>query len=145
MVDIQVIDLSPKHQRRERWEIERQSELIESFLLNVPVPPIYLAEEEYGIYSIIDGKQRINAVSGYLNNAFKLKRLSEFSELNGSRFRNLPKALQSALRVRPHLRVITLLKQSHTRLKYEVFVRLNRGGIRLNNQEIRNVAFRGEL
>jgi len=145
MVDSQIIDLSPKYQRRERWEVERQSELIESFLLNVPVPPIYLAEEDYGIYSIIDGKQRITAVTDYLNNGFALKGLEEFPELIGARFRDLPKALQAALRVRPFLRVITLLKQSHPRLKYEVFIRLNRGGIRLNNQEIRNVAFRGAL
>ena len=145
MVDSQVIDLSPKYQRRERWEIERQSELIESFLLNVPVPPIYLAEEDYGIYSIIDGKQRITAVSDYLNNGFPLRKLEEFSDLNGARFRDLPRTLQNALKVRPYLRVITLLKQSHPRLKYEVFIRLNRGGIQLNNQEIRNVAFRGAL
>lgn len=145
MVDNQIIDLDPKYQRRERWDIQRQSELIESFLLNVPVPPIYLAEEEYGVYSIIDGKQRITAVSDFLNNGFALKGLDEFPDLNGARFRELPRALQSALRVRPYLRVITLLKQSHPRLKYEVFIRLNRGGIRLNNQEIRNVAFRGAL
>ncbi|OWK28960.1 DUF262 domain-containing protein [Sphingomonas mucosissima] len=145
MVDNQIIDLAPKYQRRERWEVERQSELIESFLLNVPVPPIYLAEEEYGVYSIIDGKQRITAVSDYLNNVFSLKGLEEFPELNGARFRELPRTLQNALRVRPYLRVITLLKQSHPRLKYEVFIRLNRGGIQLNNQEIRNVAFRGPL
>lgn len=145
MVDSRIIDLVPKYQRRERWDVTRQSELIESFLLNVPVPPIYLAEEEYGVYSIIDGKQRITAVSDYLNNSFSLKGLKEFKELNGARFRDLPKTLQNALRVRPYLRVITLLKQSHPRLKYEVFIRLNRGGISLNNQEIRNVAFRGNL
>lgn len=145
MVDGQIIDLSPKYQRRERWEVERQSELIESFLLNVPVPPIYLAEEEYGVYSIIDGKQRITAVADFLNNAYKLKGLESFSEINGARFRDLPKSLQNALKIRPYLRVITLLKQSHPELKYEVFIRLNRGGISLNNQEIRNVAFRGPL
>jgi hypothetical protein len=111
----------------------------------VPVPPIYLAEEDYGIYSIIDGKQRITAVTDYLNNAFALRGLEEFPELIGARFRDLPRTLQNALRVRPYLRVITLLKQSYPRLKYEVFIRLNRGGIRLNNQEIRNVAFRGPL
>ena len=145
MVDNEIIDLSPRYQRRERWEIQRQSELIESFLLNVPVPPIYLAEEEYGIYSIIDGKQRITAVADYLNNAFELKGLLAFPEINGTKFRDLPKSLQGALRIRPYLRVITLLKQSHPQLKYEVFIRLNRGGIQLNNQEIRNVAFRGRL
>ena len=145
MVEKEVIDLAPKYQRRERWDIARQSTLIESFLLNIPVPPIYLSEEEYGIYSIIDGKQRITAVYAYLSNSFPLKKLSSFTEINGLRFRDLPDTLKNALRVRPFLRAITLLKQSNPELKYEVFQRLNRGGIKLNNQEIRNVAFRGRL
>lgn len=145
MVESRTIDLSPKYQRRERWDIGRQSELIESFLLNIPVPPVYLSEEEYGVYSIIDGKQRITAVSDFLSNSFALKGLSSFPQINGCRFRDLPSSLQNALRIRPFLRVITLLKQSEPELKYEVFLRLNRGGIRLNNQEIRNVAFRGSL
>ena len=145
MVELKVIDLTPKYQRRERWDVKRQSELIESFLLNIPVPPIYLSEEEYGVYSIIDGKQRITAVSDYLSNSFQLRGLASFPEINGLRFRDLPIGLQNALKVRPFLRVITLLKQSEPELKYEVFLRLNRGGIRLNNQEIRNVAFRGYL
>ena len=145
MVESDTIDLSPKYQRRERWDIARQSELIESFLLNIPVPPIYLSEENYGVYSIIDGKQRITAVSDYLNNSFQLRGLTSFPQINGCRFRGLPDELRNALRIRPFLRVITLLKQSEPKLKYEVFLRLNRGGIRLNNQEIRNVAFRGHL
>ena len=145
MVDSEIIDLAPKYQRRERWDIKRQSQLIESFLLNIPVPPIYLSEEEYGVYSIIDGKQRITAVYDFLGNSFQLRGLESFAAINGCRFRDLPKTLQNALKVRPFLRVITLLKQSHPELKYEVFLRLNRGGIRLNNQEIRNVAFRGHL
>ena len=117
MVESKTIDLSPKYQRRERWDVVRQSALIESFLLNIPVPPIYLSEEEYGVYSIIDGKQRITAISDFLSNAFRLKGLGSFSEINGCRFRDLPPPLQNALRVRPFLRVITLLKQSEQELK----------------------------
>lgn len=145
MVDEQIIDLAPSYQRRERWGPDRQSQLIESFLLNVPVPPIYLAEEEYGIYSIIDGKQRITSIADFLNNKFALTGLEKFTAIGGLRYRDLPQKLSAALRVRPYLRVITLLKQSDPELKYEVFIRLNRGGIKLNNQEIRNVAFRGHL
>lgn len=145
MVEGGVIDLSPQYQRRERWDAVRQSQLIESFLLNVPVPPIYLAEEEYGNYSIIDGKQRVSAVSDFLEGRFKLKGLNSIPSANGLRFVDLPGKLQNALKVRPYLRVITLLRQSEATLKYEVFIRLNQGGIRLNNQEIRNVAFRGHL
>lgn len=145
MVENNIIDLTPKYQRRERWDVSRQSELIESFLLNIPVPPIYLSEDNYGEYSIIDGKQRVTAISDFLNNAYSLRGLEAFSEINGLRFRDLPASLQGALKVRPFLRVITLLKQSKPELKYEVFIRLNRGGVRLNSQEIRNVAFRGNL
>ena len=145
MVDSSIIDLAPQFQRRERWDIARQSALIESFLLNIPVPPIYLSEEQYGVYSIIDGKQRITAIHEFLSDSFHLRGLISFPEINGAQFCDLPNALQSALKVRPFLRVITLLKQSAPGLKYQVFLRLNRGGIRLNNQEIRNVAFRGEL
>jgi hypothetical protein len=56
MVDSGAIDLAPKYQRRDRWKAQAQSELIESFLLNVPVPPVYLAEDDFGTYSVIDGK-----------------------------------------------------------------------------------------
>ena len=145
MVDSEIIDLEPQYQRRERWDTTRQSALIESFLLNIPVPPIYLSEEEYGVYAIIDGKQRITAIHQFLSNSLRLKALGSFTELNGYRFRDLPTALKNALKIRPFLRVITLLKQSAPDLKYQVFLRLNKGGIRLNNQEIRNVACRGFL
>ena len=62
MVESGAINLTPHYQRRERWDITKQSALIESFILNVPVPPVYLSEEEYGIYSVIDGKQRITSI-----------------------------------------------------------------------------------
>lgn len=66
------IDLDPDFQRRERWSPEKQSGLIESFLLNVPVPPIYLAEDEYGLYSVVDGKQRLTAIRAFMVENLKL-------------------------------------------------------------------------
>lgn len=143
MVDKGAIDISPKYQRRERWTLEKESELIESFLLNIPVPPIYLAEDEYGIYSVIDGKQRVTAIHKFLNEKFKLSGLQKFKELEGASFKELPNSLSNALRIRPYLRVVTLLRQSDPDLKHEVFLRLNKAGVALNSQEIRNVAFRG--
>ncbi|WP_395652297.1 DUF262 domain-containing protein, partial [Brevundimonas sp.] len=94
MVDDEIIDLSPTYQRRERWGVDRQSQLIESFLLNVPVPPIYLAEEDYGVYSIIDGKQRITAIHDFLNNSFSLTKIETFSSILGAKFKDLPQALR---------------------------------------------------
>lgn len=145
MVESGAIDISPKYQRRERWDANKESELIESFLLNIPVPPIYLAEDEYGVYSVIDGKQRITSINKFLNGNLKLKNLEKFTELEGFYFNDLPMALSNALRIRPYLRVVTLLRQSDPDLKHEVFLRLNKAGVALNSQEIRNVAFRGRF
>ena len=143
MVESDSIDIAPHYQRRDRWNDEKQSALIESLLLNVPVPPVYLSEDDYGRYSVIDGKQRITAINEFLTGALKLKELKEFSDLNGATFEDLPKQLKNVLSVRPFIRVITLLKQSDPELKYEVFLRLNTGGETLKRQEIRNVAYSG--
>ncbi|MDF2627048.1 MAG: hypothetical protein K0R39_879 [Symbiobacteriaceae bacterium] len=145
MVDKESIDIEPEFQRRERWSPDQQSALIESFLLNVPVPPVYLAEDDFGTYSVIDGKQRITTIRDFMRNDLVLGSLEAFPDITGMRFRDLPRPLRNALEVRPYLRVVTLLKQSDPKLKYEVFTRLNRGGQPLNAQEIRNVAFRGGL
>lgn len=145
MVDNQTLDLAPRYQRRARWDVVKKSQLIESFIMNVPVPPIYLAEEEYGSYSVIDGKQRLTAIVDFLQQKFQLKGLQRIGDLNGRYFDELPAAIRRALEVRPFLRFITLLKQSDPELKYEVFTRLNRGGETLTDQEVRNAAFRGPL
>lgn len=145
MVTSGAIDISPKYQRRERWDNVKESELIESFLLNIPVPPIYLAEDEYGTYSVIDGKQRVTAINRFLKDELTLGKLKKFTDLEGLTFTRLPSTLANALRIRPYLRVVTLLRQSDSDLKYEVFLRLNKAGVALNSQEIRNVAFRGKL
>ncbi|WP_313536229.1 DUF262 domain-containing protein [Sphingomonas sp.] len=145
MVRSDGIDLQPGFQRRERWSADKQSALIESFLLNVPVPPVYLSEEDNGTYTAIDGKQRLRAISDFMHNSFALKNLERIEEAEGMKFIDLPDEIKNALRLRPFLRVVTLLKQTDPALKYEVFLRLNRGGEALNAQEIRNVAFRGPL
>jgi hypothetical protein len=146
MVESQAIDIAPNYQRRERWNDKKKSALIESFLLNIPVPPIYLAEDEYGQYSIIDGKQRITSIYQFICKKMKLSdELEDFRELAGKSFVQLPPEMQNALKIRPYLRVITLLKQSDPNLKYQVFNRLNTGGDTLLPQEIRNVLYRGSF
>ena len=145
MVDSSAIDISPKYQRRERWDAVKESGLIESFLLNIPVPPIYLAEDEYGTYSVIDGKQRVTTIHKFLNGNLRLTGLEKFQALEGYSFYELPTALSNALKIRPYLRVVTLLRQSDPELKHEVFLRLNKAGVALNSQEIRNVAFHGKF
>lgn len=145
MVESEAIDVSPQYQRRERWKPDSQAKLIESFLLNAPVPPVYLSEDDFGTYSVIDGKQRITAIYSFLRNKLVLENLEGFTEVNGLRFKDLPNPLSRALSIRPYLRVVTLLKQTDPELKYEVFTRLNTGGHPLLAQEIRNALYRGPL
>ncbi|MBB6257996.1 hypothetical protein FHT05_002601 [Xanthomonas arboricola] len=145
MVASNAIDVSPRYQRRDRWKEAAQSQLIESFLINVPVPPVYLAEDDFGTYSVIDGKQRITAIHRFLTGGFKLDGLTNFPELNGLAFADLPAQLRNALSIRPYLRVVTLLRQTDQELKYEVFTRLNTSGEPLLPQEIRNAVYRGNF
>ncbi|HWE45556.1 MAG TPA: DUF262 domain-containing protein [Caulobacteraceae bacterium] len=139
------IELKPHFQRRFRWDNAKRSKLIESLLLNVPIPPIYLNEDKYGKYSVIDGKQRISTVQQFLGNSLKLEKLSIFHDLNGKKYSELPPPIQTILRTRPTLRAIIVLRQSDPAIKYEVFQRLNTGGVPLNAQEIRNNVFAGRL
>jgi len=138
------LDLSPRFQRRNRWGKDQQSKLIESFLMNVPVPPVYLAEERRGRFAVIDGKQRLTAIAQYLNGEYRLNNLTFATELEGLAFDHLPPTITSTLNMRP-LRAVTVMRQTADWVKYEVFLRLNTGGQPLNAQEIRNVAFAGPL
>jgi hypothetical protein len=139
------IDLSPRYQRRFRWDDVRQSALIESFLMNVPVPPIFLNEDAYGQYSVIDGKQRLNSIQSFMRGRLVLKGLKVFSDINGQTFDTLPAKLQTIVRTRPTLRAVIILRQSDADVKFEVFRRLNTGGVKLNAQEIRNSVYPGPL
>lgn len=145
LVETGTINLSPKYQRRFRWDVHRQSRLIESFLMNVPVPPIFLNEDNYGQYSVIDGKQRLFSIVDFLSGRLELSGLEVFSDINGLTIRELPTRLQSVLKTRPTLRAIIILRQSDQDVKFEVFQRLNTGGVRLNPQEIRNSTYPGPL
>ncbi len=139
------IDISPKYQRRFRWDDTKKSRLIESFLMNVPVPPVFLNEDAYGKYSVIDGKQRLTAITEFLRGRLRLKNLEVFSDINGLTFDELPPALRNVVRTRPTLRAVIILRQSDPDVKFEVFKRLNTGGVTLNPQEIRNSTYPGPL
>lgn len=145
LISDETIDLSPSFQRRDRWDRVRQSQLIESFLMNVPLPPIFLNEDDYGVYSIIDGKQRLTAISEFMSDGFALRGLEVFSEAEGLTFSQLDRELRGVLATRASLRAVIILRMSDPEIKYQVFQRLNTGGVRLNAQELRNVAFAGAM
>ena len=87
MVDDGAIDTAPRYPRRDRWRRDKQSALVESFLLNIPVPPVYLSEEDFGRYSVIDGKQRLTTIRDFMRNDFSLISPQAFPELRGLYFR----------------------------------------------------------
>ena len=143
------LTISPDYQRLFRWEEEKQSRFIESLILEMPVPPIFVIETDDGVYELIDGLQRI---SSYLH--FRGERLGETEDdflelhgcdivmdLNGLTFDNLPKALQIKIK-RSFVRMEVIKKESEISLKYHMFKRLNTGGEILSAQEIRNCTIR---
>jgi hypothetical protein len=138
------IVLDPDYQRNYVWDEKRSSLLIESILLNVPIPVIYVAEDDDGKWDVVDGLQRLNSLSRFFANEFKLKGLLVLSELNKSFYKDLnPKAariLRNGI-----LRIILIFKESHPEIKYEIFMRLNRGAVKLTEQELRNCLYRGRF
>lgn len=137
------MEVRPFYQRRSRWDEGRQSKLIESFIINIPVPPIFLYERAYNSYEVMDGQQRITAIADFYNNRFKLKGLDLWPELNGLAYLDLPNKIRAGLD-RRSISSIVLLKESAPDeeeavfLRQLVFERLNTGGIKLERQEIRN-------
>jgi len=137
------MEIRPFYQRRTRWDEERQSKLIESFIINIPVPPIFLYERAYNSYEVMDGQQRITAISDFYNNRFALAGLDLWPELNGMTYLDLPNRIRAGLD-RRSISSVVLLKESAPEeedaifLRQLVFERLNTGGVKLERQEIRN-------
>lgn len=140
--------LKPKYQRRITWDSTKRSKLIESFIMNVPVPPVFIYETEFNKYQVMDGLQRITAIIDFYSDNYALQDLTQWPELNGRRYSELPQKIKEGID-RRQLSVITLLKESSKTLVQEeemkkmVFERLNTGGVTLEDQEIRNALYSG--
>jgi hypothetical protein len=143
-------ELNPEFQRRHRWHPQRQSKLIESLIMNVPVPPIFLYEDRYSHYQVMDGLQRLTAIREFYENKLELSGLEEWPELNGRTYRTLPEQVRRGVD-RRYLSSIILLQETArneaeaNRLKQLVFERINSGGVRLEPQESRNAIYDGPL
>lgn len=138
------LQLQPDFQRYSVWSNKQASQLIESVFLNVPIPMIFLSEEDDGKLHVIDGQQRLNSFFRFLNNDLKLTGLETIVSYNGKTYNKLTAELQSTLEDHT-LRVITILRNSDPDVKFEVFKRLNTGGTQLNDQELRNCIYRGDF
>lgn len=138
------LNLQPDFQRNSVWNKVKASRLIESVLINVPIPVIYLAEENDGILSVVDGQQRLTSLIDYLKGLFKLRKMSILQELNGNKFSELEPEYQRRIRNTP-LRCIVIKRESHPDIKFEIFERINTGSVKLNEQELRNCIYRGTI
>jgi hypothetical protein len=142
--------LNPEFQRRHRWNITQKSKLIESFIMNVPIPPIFLYEDSYSHYEVMDGLQRLTAIKEFYKDEFVLDGLEEWPELNGKKYSTLPTQIKKGID-RRYLSSIILLQETAKndldamQLKQLVFERINSGGVKLEPQESRNAVFNGPL
>ena len=146
-----VIKLNPEYQRKHRWDDETSSKLIESLILNIPIPFIYISQDvdvdeevdtESSRFSVIDGQQRLTAIFNFFENEYQLQGLEVLDKLNGSFHRDLPPFLIRRLEERS-IRCLRIDSTLDPQVKYDIFERLNSGSVKLESQELRNATCRG--
>lgn len=147
--------LSPAYQRNVIWSPDKQSSFIESIFMDILIPPIYVVEIpgenmlEDSSYEVVDGKQRLTAISEFINGKFKLRKkaLEYFQDLYGDKFyseierdyKTETKALLSSV-----LDIYVITANSPEFTKYDIFSRLNKGSEPLRVNEIRKAIYRSE-
>lgn len=136
-------------QRKYVWQDNNilKSRLIESVFLEVPIPTIYTSEEDDGTEVVIDGQQRLLTFHKFLRNEFRLRGLTVLPALNHNNYQalgDINPAIQEKIDNYP-LRVIKMLKDSDSSVRFDIFERLNRGSVKLNDQELRNCIYRGSF
>jgi Protein of unknown function DUF262 len=142
------INLHPEYQRRLVWDRKKKSLLIESLLMNVPIPPVFLFEYDLNRYEVMDGQQRLNTIVDFYQNRFKLSGLETWKALNGRNYDECPPRIRRGLD-RRRISATILLAESQRNVSEDndvrrtVFERLNTGGLNLHPQEMRNCLYSG--
>ena len=140
--------LQPEFQRDFVWSHSKASLLIESMLMGIPLPVVYVAEMNDGTWEVVDGQQRLTAIRSFIDGKFpngkpfRLGKLAVRDELRGKTFDELP-AFEQGVIEDYTLRLIKIQKEADEDLKFEVFERLNSGADKLNDMELRNCIYRG--
>lgn len=146
-----IIKLNPEYQRKHRWDNETSSKLIESLILNIPIPFIYISQDvdvddevdtESSRFSVIDGQQRLTAIYNFFQNEYELQGLEVLDSLNGANYKDLPSFLIRRLEERS-IKCLRIDSTLDPQVKYDIFERLNSGSVKLESQELRNATCRG--
>ncbi|WP_296028671.1 DUF262 domain-containing protein [uncultured Treponema sp.] len=132
----------PDYQREFVWDNYRQSRFIESLLIGLPIPYIFLAETKEGRYEIVDGSQRIRTLAAFLQNELKINKLDVLTSLNGFLFKDMLSSRQRKLK-NISLKMIVLSERTSDKTKNEIFERINRGSDLLKDMEKRKGIYRG--
>ncbi|MBD8477697.1 DUF262 domain-containing protein [Microbacterium sp. CFBP 8794] len=154
------IEIAPAYQRQFRWDSKRQSRLIESLLLGIPVPSLFMAtnvDQTRGTtWEVVDGLQRLLSLVNFLGDPAtraganldgdptSLTDLDKLTLLEGYSAKDLPTDILTGLEDRP-IKVIVLNDKSDLRVRFDLFERLNTGGIRLTDHEVRECVYMGEF
>ena len=142
------IEVEPEYQREYKFTVVDESLLIESFLLGIPVPSIYLsadASSEMFCYRVIDGHHRLLAIYRFVNNKFALQKLEKLEQLNNMHFNDLPVYIQNILLYQRTLSMVVIPTQDDKSIELEIFKRYNKGTHPLSQQEIRHALYNGKV
>jgi hypothetical protein len=153
MLKSKQIAVSPAYQRKFRWDSARCSQFIESLMLGIPIPSLFMATNADNTWEVVDGVQRLSTIIKFagdadlrkehdLNGSLILVGLKKLEAFNGLRLEQFPTSVQQHWWTRP-TKVITLNDKSDLVVRYDLFERLNTGGVALSPQEIRDCVFRG--
>ena len=150
-----IIDVAPEYQRQFRWPEKNQSQFIESVFLGIPIPSLFMAANRDGTWELIDGVQRLNSLIHFVGDedqlkkfgfkkSLKLSELEVLTEFKDCHFADIPHTLRLKFNLRP-IKVTTLSDKSDLKVRFDLFERLNTGGVKLTDQEIRACVFRGQF
>jgi len=134
----------PDFQRGYVWNRSQASRLIESLIIQCPIPVVYFSQEANGDLIVIDGQQRLSSIKYFLSDVIALQGLTTYPELNNATASQLDPRILDHIKNRT-IRCITILNDTHPQIKYDVFERLNTGSVKLNAHELRNGINQGPL
>lgn len=146
LMEQNLIELNPGYQRRRVWkDNKKKSLLIESLMLRIPIPAFYFYENEDGKYQVIDGQQRLTTIKEFADGKFRLNGLEYLGkEYNKKKFENLDTKYVQRI-YRTQIAVNILDARSPKNVIYDIFRRVNTGGVNLNPQEMRNAICKQEV